>query len=367
MRTFLATTAALLVLSALTVGIVDPGHRYLRPVPPPAAPLAVGEARRVPIQHDERQEKRAFALLNPRADVVVFGSSRAMTVKTSMLAPGTKLLNLAVSGGTLDDDLGLYQSLVEADHVPHVALVYLDAWVFNEHREQERWISIRDERDRFLAGVGKLPMTERARSWSDWVSGRAAEASELVAYPTLRAAVQQLVQHRGLPSVKGRIVPVGELTLEDDAVLWDGSFFSHERFRAPPPEVVEQLGRAFATGAAVYSLTPWKVDDTAVDRLAAWLSALRERGVRPLLVLPPYQTHAYDLLMASPVYGPILARYRQLAQATGVAVCDRVDPRSVPCLPSEFIDGMHTTDVCEQRLVTSCLRASPQLSPLAKQ
>jgi hypothetical protein len=365
MKTYVLTVSGLLTACALLVAIVDPGHRYLRPVPPPTAPLAAGQARVLPADHDERVEKRAFAQLNERADLVVFGSSRGMTVRSSMLRDGTRLLNLGVSGGTLDDDLALYEVLAESDRLPTHVVVYLDPWVFNAHRAQPRWITLRNERDRFLSAHGALGTKARVASFFDWLQARGTEASELIAYPTVRASVAALARDRGLASTAAQTVPVDRVPPPQAATLADGAHIPRHDTKMPTEHEAKAAGEVYANAPQVYSLSPWEEDTEAVKYLDVWLAALKAKGIEPLLVLPPYQPTAYALLTASPTYGPILQRYRALATGTKAPVCDRIDPAAAGCAPNDFWDGMHTTERCQAKVVAGCLAETPAFAKFA--
>lgn len=365
MKTYVLTVAGLLASCAVLVAVVDPGHRYLRPVPPPTAPLPPGMARVVTTDHDERVEKRAFAALTPRAELVLFGSSRGMTVRSSMLPPGASFLNLGVSGGTLDDHLALYQVLAEHDRLPTHIVVYLDPWVFNVERAQPRWITLRDERDRFLTAQGALDARLRLTSLADWTQARGTEASELIAYPTVRASLGALARDRGLDSPTPKTVPEDQVPADQSATLADGAHVGRRDIKTPTEAEARAFGEAYANAPIVYSLSPWREDRDAVKYLDLWLGDMKKRGIEPLLVLPPYQATAFSLLSASPTYGPILRRYRELAKATGVPVCDRVDPAAAGCGAAEFSDGMHTLESCQQKLIAGCLAATPAFSAFA--
>ena len=63
-------------------------------------------------------------------EIMAFGSSRSKGINRDMF-PGRSLYNAAVSAGSLEDFIGIYQLLHEKNLVPHEVILETSAWILN--------------------------------------------------------------------------------------------------------------------------------------------------------------------------------------------------------------------------------------------
>ena len=89
----------------------------------------------------------------------------------------------------------------------------------------------------------------------------------------------------------------------------------------------------------------------AVDRL---LALLHERGVRVVLIHPPFNPDFYRQVQGT-AYGAGLLRVEaitaRLAAAHGATVVGSFDPAIAGCTAAMFIDAEHSGPACLRRLI----------------
>jgi hypothetical protein len=137
-----------------------------------------------------------------------------------------------------------------------------------------------------------------------------------------------------------------------DVLLADGSIgWSHaHRARFTPEAARTEVRIAVAARRdQAPAIDPSAV--TAVDRL---LGLLGERGVRVVLIHPPFHPDFYHRIKSS-AYGAGLQQVEvitaRLAKAHGAIVVDSFDPAVAGCTPSMYIDAEHSGPACLQRVL----------------
>ena len=92
---------------------------------------------------DERQFiKNRIIFENNEIDALIVGSSRLMQVSNKIYK--RKLLNLSVSGASLEDQITITEMALEKFD-PEKIILGADPWLFNKFNGQNRWKSISDE------------------------------------------------------------------------------------------------------------------------------------------------------------------------------------------------------------------------------
>jgi hypothetical protein len=301
---------------------------------------------------DERSFQRARLRVIPRPRVVAFGSSRVMQLTGALVGaePGA-FYNLGMSGATVEDFIGLWETLRRQGKVPERALFSIDPWIFNAEVEPAGWRPLAPELEAFVAGRGV---------WWPWMEGALTVwtgAKELVSYEILRDSARRLrraARRRPAEAVAEVIVPepvVGDRQAlrADGSLIYDGMFQ-----RRDARTVREDALRWAATDGAGLARFRWAAERaTQIDAL--WRD-LRGRGVELVVYLPPYHPAAWRVIEADARQRESLERVRSavsaMAEAAGAAFGDFADPASIPCGAEEFFDGQHPRPSCLKKLVT---------------
>jgi hypothetical protein len=361
MRPFAVTLALLLALVLGVNGLAawDRGRQDAR-LRAASAGFRAGEVVLDYRNVDERRFQRARLQAIARPRLVAFGSSRVMEVSTSLarVAPGD-FYNAGMSAATVEDFIALWSILEGLGKRPAIAWISVDAWVFNEAKEEIRWLDWADEVSGFLApaGADRLlggPMPEALLLW--------ARAKELLSYTVLRASLGDL--RRGLTgrrrhgaevvqSLEGAVVPEAELgdrrgLRADGSIVYEGEYrrLSTERTR-------EEAARYVVGGRTGLEGFRWNRERAA--RLEVLWREMRAAGVRVVAWLPPYHPEAWRLIQADPHRAAALAEARRFleeaAARTRARFLDLSDPATLGCGEADFYDAIHVRPPCLRRLL----------------
>ena len=219
---------------------------------------------------DERVFKKML-LQSPRfqnVDILVLGSSRAMTINGDAF-PGKTVLNLAVSGATLEDLLALWQLAQERIQYREL-IIGLDPWILNPEHGDVRWKSLVADYNEALKKIqsDSQPATDK----SLWRSKIKEIFSPLYFKDSLMAL------SKGKASLLG--------------VRQDGSVIYRS---APPPEK--------ETGAPIYKMSPFpKLKKSYKKDLDLWLKLLSKSDKPVIIWLPPFRPDTYERLESESDY-----------------------------------------------------------------
>jgi hypothetical protein len=319
-----------------------------------AAALRPGEAVLGYLNVDERRFQRARLRVIERPQVIVFGSSRAMQVNGEMIGvapPG--FYNLGMSAATVEDFVGLWETLRRQEKIPERVIFSLDPWMLNPQSNRVRWRVLAREVDAFKASHGRWASGGR---WGivDVAHASWNRATELLSYEVLRESTRRLQRAlRGRSGVAAGstetlIVPepaVGDRQAlrADGSMIYDGTFQ-----RRSPLEVQED---AVHWAATRLSLNPGRERLRLLEAL--WRDLLG-RGVQITAYTPPFHPAAWQVMVAVPrqreALEEALTSIAGLAARMNVPFRDFADPATIPCAAEEFSDGAHPRLSCLEKL-----------------
>ena len=359
MRPFVVVVTLLLGLVVMVNGLaVWDRARHAARIELAAAAFAPGQALLGYRDTDERRFQKARLAVIPRPRVVVFGSSRVMTISTAMVGAGPgEFYNTGLSGGTVEDFIVMWSTLKAGDKIPEVAIFGIDNWEFNASHPQVRWLVWADDVDRFLE------TTEGAGGWrhADRVLYRWYQLKDLVSYSVLRRSLGDLRrlrldrEPRGAELVRSLSDHVVDERRIDGrrALRADGSLVYETSYEARGPDEVRADALDFVLQHHA-NLRAFAWDAARERRLDFLWRDMRAHGVRIIAYLPPYHPLVWESVRHDAGAMAGLARTRTaLATLAGprAAVSDLSDPASVPCAESDFIDGTHARAGCMARVL----------------
>lgn len=361
MRPFAVTLAFLLTLALGINGLAawDRGRQDAR-LRAASAGFRAGQAVLGYRDVDERRFQRARLQAIARPRVVTFGSSRVMEVSTVLagLAPG-EFYNAGMSAATVEDFIALWSILERQGKRPEIAWFSVDAWVFNEAKDEIRWLDWADEVSGFLAraGVGNAlggPVPEAMLLWY--------RAKELLSYTVLKTSLADLRRRLDgrrrhgaevVQALEGAVVPEAEVG-DRRGLRADGSIVYEVEYRRLSPERTrEEAARYVAAGRTGLEGFRWNAERAA--RLEFLWREMRTTGVRVVAWLPPYHPEAWRLIRADPHRTAALAEARRFleeaAVRTGAHFLDLSDPATLGCGDGDFYDAIHPRSLCLRRLL----------------
>ncbi len=304
--------------------------------------LAAGEPYAVfDLNLDMRGLRRAhIARLAERPDVVVLGASHWQEAHADLL-PGRTFYNAHVHRDYHDDLLAVVEMLLRHDRLPDTLIMSIRDMTFlpEAQRTDALWLTALADADAMKARLGIARPWLETRALRHWLG--------LLSLSTL---LDNGLRWLGAPARPG---PVGAPSLPDMDVLqpdgsirWSGAhrdLFTAERARAEVEAALAQRQDL-----------PLAIDEAAVAAVGRLLALLRERGVRVVLIHPPFNPDFYRQVQGT-AYGAGLLRVEaataRLAAAHGASVVGSFDPAVTGCTAAMFIDAEHSGPACLRRLL----------------
>lgn len=367
MRPFVVVVALLLglVMVVNALAVWDRARHEAR-IERAAATFAPGQALLGYRDTDEQRFQKARLAVIPRPRVVVFGSSRVMTISTAMVgaAPGD-FYNAGLSGGTVEDFIVMWSTLKAGDKIPEVAIFGIDNWEFNASHPQVRWLAWADDVTRFVE------TTEGAAGWrgADEVLYRWYQLKDLVSFSVLRRSLGDLRRLRiGREPHGAELVRSLADQLVDErridgrrALRADGSLVYETAYEARGQDVARADALDFAQRHHA-NLGGFAWDAERARRLELLWRDMQTHRVRIFAYLPPYHPLVWDIVRRDDRAMAGLARTRAALVAFAgphSGFHDLSDPATVPCAESEFLDGTHARAGCLARLLSRVRVATP--------
>lgn len=258
-----------------------------------------------------------------RPDTIVLGSSRIMQVGDHNYHG--KLLNLSVSGASLEDVIAL-ADMATRKFQPRTLLVGVDPWLFNARSGQVRWKSIEAEYQVGLARIGSAAAKTNIGVHEDRLDSH---LSTLLAEIYLRVNARSYVAFDDLPQAR-------------DKIRRDGSRIYNIAYATKSEREI----RAGLDSLLDYSMSDYEYSEYAEQRFSEFVD-FYSGEYELVLVLTPYHPELYErMLQQRPVFLQLESEIKKFANRHRIRIVGSYDPRSVGCGPSDFYDGMHPKDDC---------------------
>lgn len=266
-----------------------------------------------------------------KPEAIVIGSSRIM--QASSTGANLELLNLSVSGASLEDLIAIWE-LSSSKFNPAYVFLGADPWIFNVNSGQSRWNSLEAE---YGLALSKL--------------GLAKEVSH--------------TQRRSASSLNSLAVKLydsvnqSEIKADDDApsladkIRKDGSRVYNLAYSNKSLEEVERGALSYAS----YAMSNYQYSYEVRDILEKFVSDLKAQNRKVVLVLSPYHPSLYDLMrLHDRKFLEIESIFKEIAVTYGVQLIGSYDPTKVGCSSEEFYDGMHPKGNCMEKVFSELTR-----------
>lgn len=258
--------------------------------------------------------------------IIVLGSSRIMQVGRPTV--GAELLNLAVSGSSIEDVVAIWK-LASQKFDPDLVLISADPWLFNAASGQRRWRSLETEYYSALSDLNiELEMTKSLEK----VKGGIGDNVFAKIYRHVNVSV---------------IAALDDSPEVMDKIRRDGS-------RVYNLSYANRTNHEIETGAlryVKYAMSPYKHSPIAVEIFERLLHRIHSSR-KVVLVLSPYHPKLYQFMASeNPQFIQIEQQFRDLSAKLNVPIIGSYDPDKVGCDRSDFYDGMHPKDSCMARVL----------------
>lgn len=304
--------------------------------------LAAGERYAVfDLNLDTRGLRRAqIARLAARPDVVVLGASHWQEAHADLL-PGRSFYNAHVHRDYHEDLLAVVEMLLRHDRLPDTLIMSIRDMTFlpEEQRADTLWLTALPEANAMKVRLGLPRPWLETRPLRRWLG--------LLSLSTLLDNGWRRLGADTPPGpVEARSLPTMDVLQPDGSIRWSSAH--------------QGLFTAERTGAEVRAATAQRqnldleIDQAAVAALGRLLALLRERGVRVVLIHPPFNPDFYRQVQGT-AYGAGLLRVEataaRLAAAHGATLVGSFDPAVAGCTAGMFIDAEHSGPACLRRLI----------------
>jgi hypothetical protein len=285
--------------------------------------------------------RQHIARLDATPEVVVLGASHWQEADGGLL-PGRRFYNAHVHRDYYEDLLAVVEMLLRHDRLPKTLIMSIRDMTFAPvaGRTDTLWLTALPDYRAMATRLGLAShpwfVTWPARRWLHLLSLHAMGDN----------ALRWLTAESWPGPVRPRALPTMDVLRADGSIGWSHAHraqFTAERARSEVRTAVA------ARRDQAPAIDPAAV--TAVDRL---LGLLSERGVRVVLIHPPYHPDFYDRIKSS-AYGAGLQQVEaitgRLATAHGATAVGGFDPAVAGCTASMFIDAEHSGPSCLQRVL----------------
>lgn len=335
----------LLALVATTNYIIDPANVYGSTEDEDNSPNAYA-TRLIQSEHgllwpndswSEREIKQNLASKITNADCAIIGSSRVMQISSRLEAPcfselTNSIINLGVSGGTLEDYMALSWELLQNPQRPKQIIFGIDPWALDWNQDS-RWATYKDS----YRSMRTLLNGNNSAKVIDNTSTTLKSLLNLINIEYLKRSLSVI----GKSSLTITEAPVHDINIGIEHPLFspDGSLVYSEEYiqnTSPPSYVIIPGDYKIKEHGAITS-------SSAVKKLTQLIKYLKQEGIQVHFVLIPYHTSLWKTPNSRTISVITQAEelITQLSIDLNVALWGSYNPINIGCEASEYYDYMH--------------------------
>jgi hypothetical protein len=285
--------------------------------------------------------RQHIARLDATPEVVILGASHWQEAHEGLL-PGRRFYNAHVHRDYYEDLLAVVEMLLRHDRLPKTLIMSIRDMTFAPvaGRTDTLWLTALPD---YRAMATRLRLASHA--WFEtWPARRWLNLLSL--HAMWDHALRWLTADSWPGPVRARALPTMDVLRADGSIGWSHAHRAQFTSKRARTEVQTAVAARQDQAPAI---DPTAV--TAVDRLLALLS---ERGVRVVLIHPPFHPDFYDQIKRS-AYAAGLQQVEaitgRLAKAHGATAVGSFDPAVAGCTATMFIDAEHSGPACLRRVL----------------
>lgn len=299
-------------------------------------------------QMDERAVVELYAQSVPEAPQVIgIGSSRVLQFNRENTGVES-FFNMGVTGADVRDNMTSYYKMVTYDKAPEVLLWSVDPWIFYNSEAAFDYRADAELYDEFLTNVLGVE--------TDYEEPDQVELWKALVEPAyFQGNVDYYIQNRGQDTVtddEGNVIefnPVEGDPYDQPANIKrsDGSILYEVGFRnRSQEEVLYDASIAATTFNSVHMEGFDAMSTTQEEAFDAFIRYARAQGTTVILVLSPWHSHLYNMLLTEPEqhagFFEVENWVRQYCAQNNIPLYGSYDPDCIEGLSDEdFFDGLH--------------------------
>lgn len=275
-------------------------------------------------------------------DVAVLGASHWQEANAD-LVPHRLFYNAHVHRDYHEDLLAVTEMLIRYDRLPDTLVLSIRDLTFAPIDERTDYLWLTGLSD-YRAMMARLQL--ESHSWFEMMPER--HWLGLFSLSTMLSnAWRELTEPAKPGPTRTTSMPTLDVLQADGSIRWSTDHlaqFTPERRR-------EQVDLALQERLHYAS----KIDPRAVESIDRLLGLLTTKGVRVVLIHPPFNPEFYERLGGSPYsagLNQVETLTRNLAQRHGAIVVGSFDPARSGCVADMYIDSEHSNPDCLRRVLT---------------
>jgi hypothetical protein len=309
---------------------------------------------------NERDRKKALAIYAEQKECAIIGSSHIMQISTyrnsKTLSNFCKsLINLGVSGGTLEDYLAFSNMLIERKKKIKTVIFSIDPWALNFHRDG-RW---RIHTEQFEKMQDKLKLVNKYNN-----SYTTSLLINLINLEYLKESFITLSNKNTeadnlIESKNDKFYHADKFNLEIgykeySVTLPDGSHSYNQEYRESSLQDMKSFdGTNYSNQHALESSKDF-YDANAIKMFNETTILFQKSGINVIFLLSPYHQKTFETKQQIPKSLDIVEReIHDIAKSLKVTVIGSYRAENIPCSNNEFYDFAHPTFSCLLKLTNS--------------
>lgn len=303
----------------------------------------------------EREIKRSLANQSEGVDCAIIGSSHVMQIRSygknrSLTTLCGSLINLGVSGGTLEDYLALSFELTKTAQTTETIVFGIDPWSLNfqndprwqEYKDSYNSMAMRLKNDRIRIFINNVYL-----KWKLFINLINFEyfLQSIQANDTPDASTNKSDKF----STSFKEAPSFDLSkgIEYPVTLPDGSHVYSKKY------ILENTSPNIPIGGINYKIKQGsQISEDAIKLFSLLLEKLNDNGVNSALIMTPYHHNVWkdkDSITTKALI-EVESRIKKLGRDLDIKVLGSYNPKNIGCTPDEFYDHMHAKDSCLSKI-----------------
>ena len=293
----------------------------------------------------ERDIKSSLAEKITNIDCAIIGSSHAMQISSfrenaSLKYLCSSIVNLGVSGGTLEDYLAMSYKLISNGHPPKTIVFAVDPWALDFNRDI-RWRRYKESYFSMKQMLNRNNTTQVNEVFSRWKY-----ITNLINPSYFLRSIKQ-IGRKGHKIIEAPVFDYS-IGIENPVFLPDGSLVYSKSY------IVNAKSPALPIGGGNYKIRDGsQVSEKAVKIFGNLIKDLNDKGISTVLVMTPYHNSVWVNVnsITTKALIEVETRIRKLGRDLNVKVLGSYNPQNIGCNPDEFYDHMHAKDSCLSKIV----------------
>lgn len=283
--------------------------------------------------------------LKDRKNVIVLGSSRSMLINKINLCSNS-FFNNSVSGGTIEDYIGIFGMYEKRNLIPDTIVFCLDPWLLDNNPDFIGWNFI-SEQYYNEAKILEVKVNQINASTNENIR----KYFQILSLTNFQTSINFLFKY-GLDCYKPVITTCNTFFTK----INDGSICYDSASRTKPPDAILSEIRSGFNESYIFGLTKYtSIDSVKLETITIFVKYLLSKNIKVILFLSPYHPEFYLNVLNQEKYNivkEVEKSFRYLANQNHVKLIGSYDPYIYGFGEVDFYDWMHPKEQAIKKIFT---------------